>query len=167
MARSCTRTGCVGCTTTTGCLRLVSLMLLQLQLGLMPGFVRINQSKCEATFLEITANSRFDGVKTLGGEGIRFTNDGQKVDAFGEIANHAQFALGKRSACPTCFGLIVVVCRLCRGRSGTGAAHIGVSAGSCGDWARMCASGGSRGGGGDSGWRMVVASSLWDDNIGI
>jgi len=156
----------MGCTTTTGCLRLVNLLLLRL-LRLMPGFVRINQPKCEATFLEIAADSRLDSVKTLSGEGVRPTNDGQKVDAFGEIANHAQLSLGKRSACPSCFGLIVVVCRLCRGRGGTGGARIGVSADSCSDWARMCARGGSRGGEGDSGWRMVVAGSLWDDNIGI
>ena len=161
MAWSCASSRCVGCTTTTGRLRLVNL-------GLIPGFVRINQSKREATFLEIATDSRFDGVKTLSGEGIRLADDGQKVDAFGEIANHAQFALGKCSACPACFGLIVVVCRLCRGGGGgTGGARIRVPAGSCGDWARMCTRGGSRGGGGGSGWRMVVASSLWDDNIGI
>ena len=163
MAWSCASSRCVGCTTTTGRLRLVNL----LGLGLIPGFVRINQSKRQATFLEIAADSRFDGVKTLGGEGIRLANDGQKVDAFGEIANYAQFTLGKCSACPACFGLIVVVCRLCRGDGGTGGARIRVPAGSCGDWARMCTRGGSRGGGGGSGWRMVVASSLWDDNIGI
>ncbi len=163
MAWSCASSRRVGCTTTTGRLRLVNLLVLVL----IPGFVRINQSKREATFLEIAADSRFDGVKTLGGEGIRLANDGQKVDAFGEIANHAQFALGECSACPACFGFIVVMCRLCRGGGGTGGARIRVPAGSCGGWARMCTRGGSRGGGGGSGWRMVVASSLWDDNIGI
>ena len=98
MACSCATSGCMGCTTTTGRLRLVNMMM-QL-LGLMPGFVRINQSKREATFLEIAADSCFYGVKSLGGESIRLANDGQKVNTFGEIANYAQFALGKCSACP-------------------------------------------------------------------
>ena len=152
----------MGCTT-TGCLRLVNLVLL----GLMPGFVRINQPKREATFLEIAANGRLDGIETFGGEGVCLANDGQEVDAFGEIADHAQLALGKRSACPTCFGIVVVVCQLCRGDGRMRGARIGVSASPCGDWARMGARGGSRGSGGYSGWRMVVASSLRDDNIGI
>ena len=132
---------------------------------LMPGLVRINQPKRQPTFLEIAANGHFHGLEPFRGEGIRPSNDGQKVDAFGEIPNHAKFTLRERSACPTRFGIVIVVCQLCRRRMGS--ARIGPSAGSCGYWARMCACGGSRGGGGDSGWRMMVASSLRDDYIGI
>jgi len=159
VAWRCASSRCVVCTT-TGRLRLMELME-----QLLPGLVRINQPKRQPTFLEIAANGHFHGLETFRGEGISLANDGQKVDAFGEIANHAKFTLRKRSACPARFGIVIVVCQLYR--RGTGRARIGPSAGSCGHWARMCAHGGSRGDGGDSGWRMVVASSLRDDYIGI
>lgn len=59
--------------------------------------------------MEVSANGDFDGVETLRGEGVSLANDGEKVDAFGEIANDAEFALGEGGACPAGFGIVVVV----------------------------------------------------------
>jgi hypothetical protein len=151
--------GCVGCRTAGGLGVLMDGVLV-----LLPRLVWINQAKGQATFLEIAADGEFDGVETLGGEGVRLANDGEKVDALGEIANDTKLALGERRTCPARFGIVVVVGEL--GRCGCkGGACIRGPAGPCGDWTGMGSGGGSDGG--DSGWGTMVAGSVRDDYIGI